>query len=234
MEFFASLDILIHEVYGQSEGSGPTSFNRDNAIRLGTVGQPIPDIELRIAPDGEILVRGPNVFAGYYKDPIATAEALAGGWLHTGDLGGFDANGFLSITGRKKEIIITAGGKNVTPHNIEDALRGIPLVGEAVVIGEGRKYLVALLTLRAEEAERFARERQLTGPLHEHPALIAEIQAGVDRVNAELARVESIRKFKVLPRALTEEAGELTPTLKTKRKVVAQHFAAEIEALYSA
>jgi long-chain acyl-CoA synthetase len=232
MDFFASFDLLIHEVYGQSESSGPTTFNRDNAIKLGTVGQPIPGMEVRLADDGEVLVRGPAVFLGYYKDPKGTAEALIDGWLHTGDLGSFDGSGFLSITGRKKEIIITAGGKNIAPNNIEDLLKAIPLVNDAVVIGDRRKYLVALISLKPDVAERFAAEHKLTGPLHESLVIAQEIQKGVDRVNEELSRVEGIRRFKVLARSLSMDSGELTPTMKTRRNVVAKNFAAEIESLY--
>jgi long-chain acyl-CoA synthetase len=232
MDFFASLDLLIQEIYGQSETSGPTSFNRAGAIRLGSVGQPIPDVEVRIADDGEILTRGPNTFIGYFKDPKATSEALVDGWLHTGDLGAFDANGFLSITGRKKEIIITAGGKNISPKNIEEAIKEIPLVNEAVVIGDRRKYLVALVSLKADAAQKFATEHKLTGALPDHPLVVAEIQKGLDRVNKDLARVEGIRKFKVLHRDFSLEAGELTPTLKTRRSVIAKNFAVEIESLY--
>lgn len=233
MEFFASLDLMIQEIYGQSESSGPTSFNREGAMKFGTVGQPIPDVEVRIADDGEILTRGPNTFIGYYKDPKATAEALVDGWLHSGDLGQLDANGFLSITGRKKEIIITAGGKNISPKNIEEALKEIPLVNEAVVIGDRRKYLVALVSLKADVSQRFAADHNLTGSLHQRPEVVAEIQKGIDRVNAELARVEGIRKFHILHRDFSLEAGELTPTLKTRRSVIAKNFAAEIEALYA-
>jgi long-chain acyl-CoA synthetase len=233
LDFFAGFDLLIQEVYGQSEDSGPATFNRDGAVKFGTVGQPIPDVEIRIAEDGEILVRGPNVFSGYHKDPVATAEAIVDGWLHTGDLGSFDAFGFLSITGRKKEIIITAGGKNISPNNIEDALKSIPLVNDAVVVGDRRKYLAALLSLKPDVAAAFAAAHGISGPLEESAAVRAELQAGVDRVNGEFARVEGVRRFAILPRSLSLEAGELTPTMKTRRSVVAKNFAREIEALYS-
>ena len=231
LDFFASVDMVIQEVYGQSEDSGPTSFNRDGGVRFGTVGQPIPDVDVRIAEDGEILIKGPNVFMGYFKDPKATAEALTDGWLHSGDLGAIDKDGFITITGRKKEIIITAGGKNIAPNNLEEALKSVPLVSEAVVIGDRRKYLVALLTLNAEAAQRFI--GGAGGALHENPAILAELQKGVDKANEQVSRVEGIRKFKVLPRNLSMEAGELTPTLKLKRRVIAEHFANEIESLYA-
>jgi long-chain acyl-CoA synthetase len=234
IEFFGGLDLPIHEVYGQSEDCGPTSFNLPGKTKLGTVGQPVPGVEVRIARDGEILVRGPNVFLGYYKDRAATDEALVDGWLQSGDLGELDADGFLQITGRKKEIIITAGGKNITPKNIEAALKQSPLINEATIIGDRRKYLTALLTLDPEAAAKFAAEHQLNGTeLHRHPALQAAIAQHVDTVNAEFARVEGVKKFCVLPRNFSVEAGELTPTLKVKRKVVAEHFASEIEAMYA-
>jgi long-chain acyl-CoA synthetase len=235
LEFFASLDIVIQEVYGQSEDCGPTTFNRAGAIRFGTVGQPIPDVEVRIADDGEILVRGRNVFLGYYKEPAATAEALEDGWLHSGDLGTIDSEGFLHITGRKKEIIITAGGKNIAPNNIEEQLKGLPLVADAVVIGDRRKYLVALITLKQEEAQKFVEAKGAGGgPLHESPVIEAELKAGLERVNEELSRVETIRRFRVLPGNFSIDGGELTPTMKLKRKVIAHKYEREIESLYAA
>jgi long-chain acyl-CoA synthetase len=233
LRFFASLDIVVHEVYGQSEDTGPTSFNQRGRTRFGTVGPVFPGVEVKIAPDEEILVRGPNVFLGYFKEPEATAEALEGGWLHTGDLGAFDADGFLAITGRKKEIIITAGGKNVAPKNIEAAIKNHPLVAEAVVIGDRRKYLVALVALDPEATKKWLADRKReTNRPHEVAEIQAEIQRTVDAVNATLARVEQIKRFRLLHRAFTMEHGELTPTLKIKRKVVAQNFAAEIDAMY--
>jgi long-chain acyl-CoA synthetase len=233
LEFGHSLDLRVLEVYGQSEDTGPTSFNQPGMARLGTVGPAVPGVEVKIAEDGEILVRGPNVFLGYYKDPAATAEALVDGWLHSGDLGQFDRDGFLTITGRKKEIIITAGGKNIAPKNIEAALKNHPLVSEAMVIGDRRKYLVALLTLDPEALARFGAEHHLgSGPLHEHPEVLRSLQKTVDEVNETLARVETVKKFKVLPGPFTMEAGELTPTLKLKRKVVYRNYTAEIEELY--
>ena len=233
LEFMASLDILVSEVYGQSEDTGPTSFNRPGAIRFGSVGTRVPGVDVRIADDGEILVRGPNVFLGYYKEPAATAETLVDGWLHSGDLGAFDADGFLSITGRKKEILITAGGKNIAPKNLEAALKNHPLVSEAVIIGDRRKYLTALVTLDPEAVAKLCAEQGLDpATAHGAPSVRAAIQGAVDRMNEELARVEQVKKFTVLPRAFTVQDGELTPTLKVKRKVVYEHFAAEIEAMY--
>ena len=234
LEFFSSLDIAVLEVYGQSEDTGPTSFNIPGKTRYGSVGPILPGVDVKIAPDGEILVRGKNVFLGYYKDPQATSETLVEGWLHSGDLGEIDANGFLNITGRKKDIIITAGGKNITPKNIEEALKNHALIAEAVVIGDRRKFLSAVLTLDPDAAVKFAKERGQSGDRpHELPELVAAVQEIVDGVNKTLARVETVKRFAILSRSFTVEHGELTPTLKVKRKVVNENFAAEIEAMYA-
>jgi long-chain acyl-CoA synthetase len=235
IEFFGSIDVMVLEGYGMSETAGTGTLNHAGAVRVGTVGTCAPGLELKIADDGEILVRGSNVFLGYYKDPAATADALAGGYLHTGDLGSLDANGFLSITGRKKEIIITAGGKNVAPTNIEAALKNHPLVSEAIVIGDRRKYLTVLLTLDGDAATRFRSERALTDDAAhaDHPAIVAEVQRAVDAVNGDRARVEQVKKFRILNAPFSIETGELTPTLKLKRSVVASKFAQEIEAMYT-
>jgi len=233
LAFFSSIDLPIREAYGQSEDSGPTSYNLEGRTRIGSVGPPLPGIEVKIADDGEILVRGRNVFLGYYKEPAATAETLKDGWLCSGDLGAFDQDGFLSITGRKKEIIITAGGKNIAPSNIETALKQSPLVGEAVVIGDRRKYLVALITLDDEVAGKLM--PSLTAP--EQRAAASEvrtvIQRQIDEVNETLARVEQIKKFAVLARPFSTTTGELTPTLKIKRKMIAQLYAREIDSMYT-
>jgi long-chain acyl-CoA synthetase len=235
LEFFAGFGLPIYEVYGQSEDCGPTTFNHPGRMRFGTVGPAFPGVEVKIADDGEIIVRGRNVFAGYAKDPEATAEALADGWLHTGDLGEFDADGFLSITGRKKDIIITAGGKNVAPKLLEGGIRNHPLVSEAVVIGDRRKFLTALVSLDPEAVAKFRQERGLTdlAPPDQSPEIRAEVQHAVDAVNTEMARVEQVKKFTILPRELSIAEGELTPTLKVKRNVVTDHFATEIEAMYA-
>ena len=234
IEFFASLDLIVLEVYGQSEDTGPTSFNRAGRTKFGSVGPAIPGVDVKIAEDGEILVKGPNVFLGYFKDAEATAEALKDGYLCSGDLGEFDREGFLFITGRKKDILITAGGKNIAPKNIEGALKNHGLVGEAVVIGDRRKYLTALVSLDAEAAAAFAKERGLDpAKLHEDPSVRADIQRAIDDINATLARVETVKKFTITKRPFSIEAGELTPTLKVKRKIVNQNFSAEIEAMYA-
>ena len=217
LQFFAKLDLPIREIYGQSEDTGPTSYNLPGRTKLGSVGAPLPGLEVVIAQDGEILVRGPNVFLGYFKEPEATAECLRDGWLCSGDLGAFDTEGYLTITGRKKEIIITAGGKNIAPKNIEAAIKQSPFVGEAVVIGDRRKFLTALITLADG----------VSGDVR------SAIQAQIDTVNETLARVEQVKKFVILERPFGIASGELTPTLKIKRKVVAQKYAPQIEAMYA-
>jgi long-chain acyl-CoA synthetase len=236
LEFFASLDLPIQEIYGQSEDTGPTSFNSPGKTKYGSVGTALPGVDVKIADDGEILVKGPNVFLGYYKDPDATAATLTEGWLHSGDLGAFDGDGFLSITGRKKEILITSGGKNITPKNIEADLKKSPLIAEAVLVGDRRPYLTVLLVLDPERLAALARESgEADAPADPNaaPYVRKAIEGVVEAVNARYARVEAVKKFYVLPKPLTIEGGELTPTMKVKRPVVYKRFAAEIEALYT-
>jgi long-chain acyl-CoA synthetase len=233
LAFFSSIDLPIREIYGQSEDSGPTSYNLPGRTLIGSVGPPLPGLEVKIAEDGEILVRGPNVFMGYYKEPEATAETLKDGWLCSGDLGVIDKDGFLTITGRKKEIIITAGGKNVAPKNIEASIKQSPLVGEAVVIGDRRKYLVALVTIDDAVAKKLAPEISEADKLAAAPQIRTAIQQQIDEVNTALARVEQVKKFTVLARPFGIATGELTPTMKIKRKVIAQMYEREIEAMYA-
>jgi long-chain acyl-CoA synthetase len=221
-EFFHTIDILIIEGYGQTECTTASNVNMPmpNGFRFGTVGPAIPGIEVRVADDGEILVRGPNVFAGYYKDNEATREVLdEQGWLHTGDVGQIE-DGFLSITDRKKDIIVTAGGKNVAPQNIENELKASKYVSQALVIGDRRPYLTALITL--DEAAKGLSDPQ---------GLIQDV---VDEVNEDKASFEQVKRFVILDRDFSAEHDEVTPTLKLKRKIVADHFANEIEELYSA
>ena len=232
LEFFAGFHLSILEVYGQSEGSGPTTFNQPGKTKFGSVGLAYPGAEVRLADDGEVLLRGGNVFAGYFKNPAATAETLKDGWLLSGDIGTIDSEGFLTITGRKKDIIITAGGKNIAPKDIETAIKDNPLVSEAVLIGDRRKYLTALVTLDPEAAAAYADHHRLTGPPHLSPEIRREIQATVDGINKRVSQVTGVKKFAILPRELSIENGELTGTLKVKRNRVTEHFAAEIEALY--
>jgi long-chain acyl-CoA synthetase len=238
IEFFVSCGIPIHEVYGQSEGSGPTTFNRPQPgwTRLGTVGRPIPGVTVKIAPDGEIMAKGPNVFVGYYKNPEATAETLVDGWLMTGDVGEFDEAGFLKITDRKKELIITAGGKNVSPQNIEKLLRAIPGIGNAATIGDNRRFMSALLTLDPERAPQVAREHgwpDAPDALAVHPPFLKWLGEQVEAANGQLARYESIRKWHLLAEDFSVDGGELTPTQKLKRRVVESKYRDLIEGFYA-
>jgi len=233
LNFFAGIDIIIHEVYGQSEDCGPTTFNRPDNTRFGTVGTAFPDVEVKIADDDEILVRGENVFLGYYKDEEATQKALVDGWLHSGDLGRFDDDGFLRIIGRKKEIIITAGGKNIAPKNIEAALKDIPFISQAMVVGDKRPYLIAVLTLDMEYTSRFCTDKGLSQNLvHENKQVRDALQKRIDDVNSTFARVEHVRKFAILPRDFSIEEQELTPTLKIKRSNIARNWQQTIDELY--
>jgi long-chain acyl-CoA synthetase len=232
LAFFASIDLPIREVYGQSEDTGPTSYNLPGRTRIGSVGPPIPGLEVKIADDGEILVRGPNVFLGYYKEPQATADTLKDGWLCSGDLGVIDQHGFITITGRKKEIIITAGGKNIAPKNIEAALKESLLISEAIVIGDRKKFLSALITIDEAVAQKLAPD-VAAGQLAASPAVRAAVQKQVDAVNETLARVEQIKKFTILPQQFSVAGGELTPTMKLKRKVIAQRYEPQIDAMYA-
>ena len=219
IEFFHSLDILILEGYGLTECTTAATVNRPSLFRFGSVGPALPGVEVRIADDGEVLIKSETNFAGYFKDDEATQEVLPGdGWLRSGDLGQLDEDGFLTITDRKKDILVTAGGKNVAPQNLENALKMHPLVSQALVVGDRRPYVAALITL-AEGAAPDQAE--------------AEMQQVVDDVNRDLSRFEQIKRYTILPRDFTAEDGEVTPTLKLKRRVCQEHFAAEIEALYS-
>lgn len=235
IEFLNSLDIPLMEIYGQSEDSGPTTVSRPGANRIGKVGQAWPGISVKLGEDGEILVKGPNVFMGYFNNPSATASDIVDGWLHTGDLGEFDDDGYLTIIGRKKDILITSGGLNIAPRNIEAALMNLSLVSQAVCIGDQRRYITALITLSEEAATKFSQDQGIEEQqLHTHPTLIAEVQKGIDeQVNAHVSRAEHVRNFCILPRDFTLEDGELTPTLKIKRQVVNEHFREEIESMYS-
>jgi long-chain acyl-CoA synthetase len=238
LRFFRAIGVPVLEVYGQTEDCGPTSINRLDRFRIGTVGLAYPGVEVALAADGEILVRGGNVSAGYYKDPGLTRETFTeDGWLRSGDIGEIDGDGFIKVVDRKKDIIITAGGKNITPSNIENALKQHPLVSQAMVVGDRQPYLAALLTLDQAAVQQWARSRGIPSEdwnaLLAHPELQAEIHQCVDAVNATVSRVEQVKKFAVLTRDWSPDTEELTPTLKVKRKVVREKYAAEIEALYS-
>jgi long-chain acyl-CoA synthetase len=235
LRFFDAAGVLVLEGWGMTETSTAATVATPEDFKIGTVGRPFPGVELKIADDGEILVKGPNIFQGYHKNPEATAETLVDGWLHTGDIGELDADGYLKITGRKKDIIITAGGKNITPANLEAEIKQSPLVSQCVVIGDRRPYLVALVTLDAEEAEKFAADRDEAtdaASLAANPAIREAIEKHVDEINEKFARVEQVKKISILPHDLSQEGGELTPTLKVKRNVVAEKYRSEIEDLY--
>ena len=235
LEFFFACGVPILEGYGMTETSTVATVNNLEEHRFGSVGKALPGVEVKIAGDGEILLRGPNMMHGYYKNEEATRETLEPeGWLHTGDLGYLDEDGFLFINGRKKDIIITAGGKNITPANPENGLKQNQWISQAVVIGDRRPYLVALLTLDPEEVPKFAEANGLKPEeVHSSEQMRAEIQKVVDRVNEDYAPVEQIKKFTILPEDLSQEQGTLTPTLKVKRNVVNEKFESEIERLYS-
>ena len=237
IEFFHAAGMLILEAWGQTEVSCFATINFQDDYRLGSVGKALPGTELKIAGDGEILVRGAIVFKGYLNQPELTAETLTeDGWIRTGDLGRLDQDGFLWITGRKKEIIITAGGKNVTPANIENLLKDHPLIDQALVHGDRRKYLTALLGLDPETVEAWAREKGIGYTSYEaildNPALLNAVQAIVDEVNRHFARYETIKRFALLPRLLDVEKGELTPTMKIRRRIIEERFKALLDSLY--
>jgi long-chain acyl-CoA synthetase len=236
LRFFDAAGVLVLEGWGMTETSTAATVARPDAFKFGKVGRAFEGCEIRIADDGEILVKGPNVFQGYYKNEEATRETIVDGWLHTGDLGEIDADGYLSITGRKKDIIITAGGKNITPANLEAEIKQSPHVSQCVVIGDRRPFLVALITLDMEECEKLAKENGWPADpaaLSDHEGMRAAIQAHLDQVNEKFARVEQVKKFEILPQDLSQEGGELTPTLKVKRAVVADKYAGEIDSLYA-
>jgi long-chain acyl-CoA synthetase len=234
LEFFYACGIPVMEGYGMTETSTAATGNTLEAHRFGSVGKPFNGVEVKIAEDGEVLLSGPNIFTSYYKNEDATRQTLVDGWLHTGDLGRLDEDGFLYITGRKKDIIITAGGKNITPANLENGLKQNRWVSQAVVVGDRRPYLVALITLDPEEVPVFAEQHGLAPEdVPESEQMRAEIQKTVDEVNAKVGRVEQVKKFAILAHDLSQETGELTPTLKVKRNVVNEKYAGVVEALYS-
>ncbi|MFD2419379.1 AMP-dependent synthetase/ligase [Amycolatopsis pigmentata] len=236
--FMAGLGVEIHEVWGLSETTGAVTTNSAEAFRAGTVGRPVPDTEVKIAEDGELLVRGPLVFLGYLAEDGTIEPATdSDGWFATGDIGTI-SDGFVKITDRKKELIITSGGKNIAPTRLEGLLSEHPLIGQAVAIGDGRPYVTALIVLDDEILPGWAKARGIEvtdiAALAEHPVVREEIESAVASANARLARVEQIKRYRVLPRAWTPESGEVTPTLKLKRRVIASRYADDIEALYQA
>jgi long-chain acyl-CoA synthetase len=234
LEFFDACGVIVLEGYGLTESCSVATLNTPHHKRFGTVGRPLRGTEVTIAEDGEVLLRGPQVFGGYYQDPEATDSSLdSEGWLHTGDLGTLSADGFLSITGRKKDLIITSSGKNITPVNIESALRETRYIREAVVFGDNRPYLVALLSLDSDEVAKLAARLGIErSEAATDPAVREEVQREVDAVNQRLARIEQIKRFAILERDLSQAAGELTPTLKVKRSAVYEKYADVFARLY--
>jgi long-subunit acyl-CoA synthetase (AMP-forming) len=238
LEFFHALGIELAELWGMSETCGVGSVNRPGAVKLGTVGQPSPGVEMKIADDGELLVRGEFLMAGYRNSPEKTAEALDDeGWLHTGDIGEIDDEGYLKIVDRKKEIIINAAGKNMSPANIEAAIKtSSPMIGQACCIGDARPYNTALIVLDADFAPQWAKQQGIEAvsldELATDPNVIAEIQSAIDAANAQLSRVEQIKKFTIVQGDWLPGGDELTPTMKLKRRPIAAKYEREIEEMY--
>ena len=234
--FFQSIGINMIEGYGQTEGSGVTCASRPGEVKLGTVGKPVPGTEVRLAEDGEILVRSPSVFKGYYNNPKSTSETVVDGWLHSGDIGELDEDGYLKITDRKKDIIVTAGGKNITPQFIENKLKASPYINDAIVIGDNRSFLTCLIMIDEDPVVKYAQDHKIQFSTYNDLTQAAEIrqliQGELDKVNATLSRVEQPKKFTILPKKLNIEDGEVTPTMKVKRSVVHKAFADLVEAMY--
>ena len=236
--FFRGIGILICEGYGLTETSAGATLNGPHSLKIGSVGRAIPGTSVRIADDGEVLIKGGHVFRGYFNNPAATAEAVADGWFRSGDIGELDSDGFLTITGRKKELIVTAGGKNVAPAVLEDRLRAHPLVSQCMVVGDNKPFIGCLVTI---DPESFPTWRDQAGKpadagvadLVDDPDLRATIQAAVDDANKAVSAAEAIKSFRILPVDFTEEGGELTPTLKLKRAVVMKEFAGDIDSIYA-
>jgi long-chain acyl-CoA synthetase len=237
--FFRGIGVTIYEGYGLTETTAGVTVNRPNAIKVGTVGKPIGGCTVRVADDGELLFKAPNVFAGYWKNPEATKEALeAEGWFHTGDIGEIDEDGYVRITGRKKELIVTAGGKNVAPAVLEDRVRAHWLVSQCLVVGDQKPFVAALVTIDPESFPTWLAKNgrpadTTVADVLDDADLRAEIQTAIDDANKAVSKAESIRKFAILPEDWTESGGQLTPSLKLKRNVVHKEAADEIESLYS-
>jgi long-chain acyl-CoA synthetase len=237
VNWYRAIGVPLSEVYGMSENTGPLTWDAVR-VKAGSVGRALPGVEVALAPDGEVIARGGNVFTGYLNDPGKTADALDDeGWLHTGDIGEFDDEGYLRIVDRKKELIITAGGKNISPANLEAALKSIPLIGQAAVIGDQRPFMSALLVLDPDSATAWAKAKGIEFTslveLAEHPDVLAEVEAGVREANAQFSQVEQIKKWKVLGAEWLPDSEELTPTMKLKRRGVNAKYAEEIESLYA-
>jgi long-chain acyl-CoA synthetase len=235
--FYRGIGLTVLEGYGLTETTAPATVNTPSAIKIGTVGPPLPGVAIRIDDDGEVLVKGNNVFARYRNNEDATAEAFVDGWFRTGDIGELDDDGFLRITGRKKELLVTAGGKNVAPAVLEDRLRAHPLVSQCIVVGDQKPYIAALVTLDAEMLPAWTRNHGLgeltVDQARTHEVVLAEVQKAVDEANKAVSRAESIRRFTILSGDFTEDNGYLTPSLKLKRNIVMKDYADQVEALYS-
>jgi long-chain acyl-CoA synthetase len=234
-DYYNALGVPLREGYGQTESTGVIAIQRLDRPRRGYVGEPIPDLEVKIAEDGEVLVKGPNVFKGYFKDPELTAATIVDGWLHTGDVGAMD-DGFLKILDRKKDIIITAGGKNITPAFIENKLKFSSYIQDAVVIGDRRKFLTALILIDEDNVTKYAQDERVPfttfADLTQNLEIIKLIDGEVSRINKTLSRVETIKKFALMPRRFYEEDGDVTPTKKVKRRFLEKRYADMIESLY--
>ncbi|BDS50577.1 hypothetical protein RKACHI23_08390 [Rhodoluna lacicola] len=235
--FYRAIGLTVLEGYGLTETTAPVSIGRPNKLRIGKVGLMLPGTGIKIADDGEILLRGNNILRGYWRNPTATAAAFDGEWFKSGDIGEIDDEGFISITGRKKELIVTAGGKNVAPATLEDPLRANPLVGQAIVIGDQKPFVAALISLDPEMLPIWLGNNGLDKSLSlaqaaKEPKVLAEIQIAVDRVNKNFSKAESIRKFTIIGQELSEETGHLTPSLKIKREVVMRDFGPAIDEIY--
>jgi long-chain acyl-CoA synthetase len=238
LKYFHSLGVEVVEGWGMTEETGIATMNRPGDVRLGTVGKAIPGVEIRIAEDGEILLKCTHVFEGYWKDPEATARTVRDGWLYTGDVGEMDGEGRLKITDRKKEIIITSGGKNIAPSEIENRLKCSPYINEAIVIGDGRKFLSALIQIEYDNVAKWAQERGIAyttfKSLSQNPAVYELIQQEVNEANRDFSQVETVKKFRLLEKELDHDDDELTATLKLRRKTIYKKFGHIIDEMYGA
>jgi long-chain acyl-CoA synthetase len=236
--FFRGIGVVVLEGYGLTETTAPATVNTPEKVKIGTVGPPLPGVAIRIADDGEILIKGNNVFSSYHNNEEATAVAVQDGWFHTGDIGELDEDGYLKITGRKKELLVTAGGKNVAPASLEDRLRAHPLISQCIVVGDQKPFIAALVTLDSEMYPTWAKNNGIEGVSFEsartHEVVVAEVQRAVDEANKSVSKAESIRKFAILEGDFTEENGYLTPSMKLKRNIVMRDFHDDVEALYAA